>query len=364
MTIKADRQKLAEFCREVFQAAGLEAQHAATVSDNLMEAELRGVRSHGLIQVKNYVDGLKSGAINKNPRIKVLKETPGTLLIDGDLAPGSASGGYAMAKCIEKARETGVASAAVKNGTHFGMAASYAMTALPHDMLGFAFCNAKPRIAVHGSIDKNVGTNPVCVAIPADRQYPVVYDAATSKTAYNKVLYAFREGQKIEKGLALDEAGDETDDPATALNGAFLPFGGYKGSGLAIVVNVLCSLLTGTAIQPGAETQELQEDPWKIGFYFSAVDIAAFQDPKLFKKSVDLMITRLKSSRKKDGQEIYMPGELEYLSHAEQSAHGISLGEAIWSDLKALGRELALSFKVEDCVYPPCASNSVQAGTQ
>ncbi|MDR3229879.1 MAG: Ldh family oxidoreductase [Synergistaceae bacterium] len=350
MTIRLDRDRLTKFCREVFQAAGLAAEHAAIVSDNLMEAELRGVRSHGLIQVKNYAESLKNGTFNKKPRIKVLRETQATLLVDGDMAPGSISGKYAMKKCIEKAGETGIASAAVRNGVHFGMAAWYAMTALPHDMLGFAFCNAQPRTAVYGSIDKNIGTNPICAAIPADREYPVVFDAATSQTAYNKILYAFKEGRRIEKGLALDAAGNDTDDPKTALDGPFLPFGGYKGSGLAIVVDILCSLLTGTAVRIDPETQEPREAIGKVGFYFSAVKIAAFQEPLLFKKTVDLMIKRLKSSRKREEQgKIYMPGELEFISHAEQSAHGINLGESVFDDLTALSRDWNLPFGVEDC---------------
>ncbi|MDR2006328.1 MAG: Ldh family oxidoreductase, partial [Acidaminococcales bacterium] len=117
METRFDKEKLAKFCLEIFQAAGLRPEHAACVVANLVAAELRGVRSHGLIQVKNYVDGLKSGVINKNPRIKTLKDAPSAVLIDGDAAPGAVSGVCAMDKCIEKAKITGMAGAAVKNGT-------------------------------------------------------------------------------------------------------------------------------------------------------------------------------------------------------------------------------------------------------
>ena len=350
MTMRLDKEKLSAFCVEIFQAAGLCREYAARVTDCLIAAELRAVRSHGLVQAKNYVGGLKSGAVNKNPRIKTLKDAPATILIDGDAAPGSVSGVYAMDKCIEKARTSGVASAAVKNGTHFGMAAYYAMRAIEYDMIGIAFCNARPRIAVHGGVSRALGTNPICAAIPAGREKPVIFDAATSKTAYNKVLYAFREGSGIEKGLAIDAGGNDTDDPAAALQGAFLPFGGYKGSGLAVVVQILCSLLTGAAFQFDEKTGGLSEDADKIGFYFTAVDIAAFQPPELFKKAVDLLTRRLKNSQKRTGQDkIYMPGELEYMAHAEQSARGVTLGKTVAADLDALRRELSLDGSVKDC---------------
>jgi LDH2 family malate/lactate/ureidoglycolate dehydrogenase len=231
------------------------------------------------------------------------------------------------------------------------MAAYYAMRALGHDMIGFAFCSARPRIAVHGGISRALGTNPICAAIPAARENPVVFDAATSKTAYNKIVYALREGRGLEKGLAIDARGQDTDDPAAALRGALLPFGGYKGSGLAVIVQILCSLLTGAAFQFDEKTHGLRENPDKIGFYFMAVDIAAFQPPELFKKSVDLLARRLKNSQKTSGQgTIYMPGELEYLAHAEQSARGLILGEGVAADLDALRRELALDGNVADCL--------------
>ncbi|MDR3348509.1 MAG: Ldh family oxidoreductase [Acidaminococcales bacterium] len=350
METKFDKEKLAVFCQEILQAAGLAPEHAARVAGNLVAAELRGVRSHGLIQVKNYVGGIKSGAINKNPQIKTLKEAPAAVLIDGDAAPGAVSGVYAMDKCIKKAKTTGMAGAAVVNGTHFGMAAYYAMRALEHDMIGFAFCNARPRTAVHGGISRALGTNPICAAIPAEQEPPVVFDAATSKTAYNKILYALREGRGIEKGLALDAHGNDTDDPAAALQGAFFPFGGYKGSGLAVVVQILCSLLTGAACQLDEKTRGLQDDPDKIGFCFMAVDIAAFQPPELFKKSVDLLARRLKNSQKANPQDaIYLPGELEHITCAGQSAHGITLGESVAADLDALRQELSLAGSVADC---------------
>jgi LDH2 family malate/lactate/ureidoglycolate dehydrogenase len=348
MLARLDREKLGEFCREIFQAAGLGPEHAAAVAGNLVAAELRGVRSHGLMQAQNYVAGLKSGAINKNPKLKIIKDAPAAVLIDGDLAPGAVSGVYAMDKCIEKAKVAGVASAAVKNGTHFGMAAYYAMRALAHDMIGFAFCNARPRVAVYGGVSRALGTNPICAAIPAGLKSPVVFDAATSKTAYNKILYALREGRKIEKGLGLAPDGQDTDDPATALAGVFLPFGGYKGSGLSVVVQILCSLLTGAAFRE--EADGLREDADRVGFYFMALDIAAFQPPELFKKAVDLLIRRLKNSPKIAGQDkIYMPGELEYATYAEQTARGVILSETTAADLDALRRELSLDGSAGDC---------------
>ncbi|GHV29129.1 lactate dehydrogenase [Synergistales bacterium] len=351
MEKRFDAEKLKTFLRDIFQAAGLEYDYSAAVSDNLVEAELRGVYSHGVIQARNYADRLKNGSINPKPSIKILRETPGTLTVDGDFAPGAVSGTFAMNRCLAKAAETGIASVAVRNGTHFGMAAYYAMRALPRDMIGFAFCNSKPHVAVYGSIDGEIGTNPICAAVPAYGEYPVVFDGATSKTAYNKVLYAFKEGLKIENGLVFDEQGADTDDPAAALKGALLPFGGYKGSGLAVIVEIFCSLLTGTSVQLDADTGEPEETPDKVGFYFSAIDVAAFGEPVFFKKSVDMLIRRLKNLRRKDERApIYMPGELEFRRHEEGSANGVKLGGAAAESLASLGEELKLPIGVEDLV--------------
>jgi LDH2 family malate/lactate/ureidoglycolate dehydrogenase len=323
-----DWRKLLAFCTEAFRAAGCSDEHAKTVADNLMQAELRGVRSHGLLHVKEYIEKLQSGAINKAPRLRVLNETSGALLVDGDHAPGSVSGTFAMDMCVGKAAVTGTASAAVRNGTHFGMAAYYAMRALPRDMIGFAFCSAQPRVAVYGGIDGVMGTNPICAAVPAGSEFPIVYDGATSAITYNRTFLAAREGRVIERGLLLDKDGNDTDDPGALFDGGvFLPFGGYKGSGLAVLVNVLCTLLTG-----------ISEDLTNVGFYFAAVDVRVFQEPGLFKRSVDAMVRRMKASRKRGGCEhIYMPGEIEFLNHAEQSKNGVALSESVLSDLVELG---------------------------
>jgi LDH2 family malate/lactate/ureidoglycolate dehydrogenase len=221
------------------------------------------------------------------------------------------------------------------------MAAYYAMEALPLDMIGFAFCNALPKVAVYGGIDGQMGTNPICAAIPASEEFPVVFDAATTKIAWNKIRYASKEGLGIESEVALDENGNDTQDPTAALAGVLLPFAGYKGSGLAIVVNILCSLLSGAAVN--IEADEPREKVGKVGFYFSAVDIAAFQEPSFFKKSVDLMIRRMKSSRVRKGfDRIYMPGELEYIQFTDQTAKGVELGDAVLAELRGVGGEFGL----------------------
>jgi LDH2 family malate/lactate/ureidoglycolate dehydrogenase len=186
-----------------------------------------------------------------------------------------------------------------------------------------------------------MGTNPICAAVPALEELPVVYDGATTKVAWNKIHYARKEGSKIDKGLVLDKDGSETDDPEKAE--VLLPFARHKGSGLAIVVNALCSLLTGAAACTDLETGGLCEEVGRVGFYFSAVDIAAFQEPLFFKKSMDLMIRRMKSSRKRAGQErIYMPGELEFIEHGEQSANGVELSEAVLAELRGVGSEFGV----------------------
>lgn len=350
MNVKMSPQKVARFCTETFTTFNVNKPDAATIADNLLQAELRGVRSHGLVQVKNYINYFKSGRINASPKIRIENESTATLVVDGDNGPGSVTGKWTMEKCIEKAKNSGAAFATVKNGTHFGMAAYYAMMALEHDMIGIASCNAGTIVSVYGGISRALGTNPICLAAPADKHLPLVYDGATSEAAFNKIFFAHTEGRKIPFGWALDSEGNDTDDPKKAMEGSLIPFGGYKGSGLSVFVNVFCGLLSGAAVQKDLQTGEISESPQSVGFLFGAIDISRFQPPEQFKKAVDVMIDRLKASKKKSGiSSILMPGEPEFLKKEENLRSGLCVGRGVLNDLKEVEKICNTSLHIDDC---------------
>lgn len=328
---------LKKFCSDVFQTLGLNENSANIVADNLVEAELRGVRSHGIAKVKDYVKFIEKGIFNPNPNIKIVKEDLAILSIDGDFGMGAVTGKYAMEKCIEKAKTTGIACATVINGTHFGMAAYYSMLALENNMIGISLCNSGNIMTVYGGISRSLGTNPISIAVPTNKNLPVVFDAATSEAAFNKICFAHIDGRDIPLGWAVDKNGDPTTKPEDALQGAVIPFGGYKGSGLAIMVNILSALLNGAFLQSKNDSINKGEHSNGVGFFFAAIDISKFQDIITFKDSVDLFVEDLKSStRAKDTEEIYMPGELEYLRKEENLKSGLPIVEGVFNDLKEI----------------------------
>ncbi len=325
------------FCTEALEATGVPAQDAAVVAANLVEAELRGLSSHGVSRLGIYIDNLLKGNYNPRPDIKILQERNSTMLIDGDFAVGAISGTRAMSLCLEKAEQTGASFAAVCKGTHFGIAGFYSMMALERNMIGIAMCNSILLMSVYGGISRTLGTNPLSIAIPAGIRYPLVFDAATSQVAVGKIMVAELEGQQIPEGWAIDQHGSPTTDPQEAMAGAALPFGGYKGSGLAIMVNVFSTMLSGAflSVKPGGS---------QIAFFFGAIDVASFQDVDAFKQGIDAMIEELKTSPKAAGAgEIYMPGELEYLRKESNSQHGIEIGPGVLRELKNVKNKLALS---------------------
>lgn len=348
---RLDSEKLAEFCIEIFEKLGISEAEARTVADNLIEAQLRGVQSHGIAKVINYADYIEKGTFNTKPDIKVLRESPSTIAIDGDHGMGAVLGKFAMEKCIEKAKISGIASATVSKGSHFGMAGFYAMMALKENMIGIALCNSGNVMTIYGGTSRALGTNPISIAVPANEKYPVVFDAATSEAAFNKIRIANTEGRDIPAGWAIDKNGQATVSAKKALEGAVIPFGGYKGSGLAVMVNILTTVLSGAFLDAHGEESKKGETSKSVGFYFSAIDIEKFQDVDIFKTSIDLMVDELKASdRNEDVENIFMPGELEYLRKEENLRLGVEVGGGVLDDLKWLQKKYASNHRIEDCI--------------
>lgn len=351
MSIRVDYNKMIELLTEIFEKCGLVTEHAAIVAENLVMAESRGVRSHGLVQVKNYVGKYEKGLYNATPRIREIKENGGTLIIEGDNGPGAVCGKYAMQRTIEKAKETGIAVTVVRNSTHFGMAEYFAKDAAAENMIGFAFTNVSvPLVAPFGGYTKQLGTNPICIAVPAGEHEPVIFDAATSEAAFNKVIYARAEGKKIPEGWAVDGKGNPTTDPNAVIEeGALVSFGGYKGYGLAFMVNILTGLLSGACLLK-EEDGTVRENENGVGFNFAAIDISRFMDPEDFKKLVDVFVDRVKnSSRTEENIPILVPGEPEHAKYLDALEHGIEIFPGVQAELEEVERHLQTTRTLESC---------------
>lgn len=348
---RLDSEKLAEFCIEIFGKLGISDVEARTIADNLIEAQLRGIQSHGIAKVINYADYIEKGIFNTKPDIKILRESHATIAIDGDHGMGAVLGKFAMEKCIEKAKISGIASATVSKGSHFGIAGFYSMLALKENMIGIALCNSGNVMTIYGGTSRVLGTNPISIAVPANEKYPIVFDAATSEAAFNKIRIADIEGRDIPKGWAIDKNGEATVNAKEALSGAVIPFGGYKGSGLAVMVNILTTVLSGAFLDAHGDETKKGETSKSVGFYFSAIDIEKFQDVAIFKASIDLMVDELKASgRNEDVENIFMLGELEYLRKEENLRFGVEIGGGVLDNLKKLQKKYALKNRIEDCI--------------
>jgi len=331
MSITVDSKKIHSLLTEIFETSGLTHEEALTVAENLVQAEMRNIRSHGLVQTANYSRFIQEGKFKSNAQIKIISEGPSTLAIDADHAPGSVAGKYAMARTIEKARKNGVAITTVKNGTHFGYAAYYAKEALPENFIGLAFTSTGPVVAPFGGVQRLLGTNPICVAVPAGHERPVIFDAATSNQAYNKVFFAYTEGRQIPDDWGLDKDGNTTTDPKDIVEdkGALLPFGGYKGYGLSFIVFILTTLLSGTSIQESSQ-DKVSENTRKISYNFAAIDISRFTDIKSFKENLDYSIKQIKESRKRPGvEEIFVPGEIEFNNYEKAEKEGLLIYDGV-----------------------------------
>lgn len=311
---------------------GVSDEHAAIVADNLVEAELREVKSHGIARVKDYADSLSAKKFNAIPNIRIVRENISTIAVDGDYGLGAVSGKFAMEKCLDKAEKSGAAFATVGRGRHFGIAGFYAMMALERDMIGIALCNSDHNMNVYGGTSRVLGTNPICIAAPAAKRYPLVFDAATSQVAFNRIKNAALEGREIPQGWALDSEGKPTTDAKEALVGGVVHFGGYKGSGLAVMVQVLSGILSSAFLSAVQDREGITRDG--VGFFLGAIHIGSFLEVAVFKQGVDEFIDYLKASRPDSSLEaIYMPGELEFLRKEKNLQQGVEISESILQDL-------------------------------
>jgi L-2-hydroxycarboxylate dehydrogenase (NAD+) len=348
---RVDHQKLTRFVSQAFQKLGVPENDAEIAAKVLVAADLRGVDTHGVIRFNPnawYVKWLQEGSMNPTPNIRVVSENGSTALIDGDTGIGMVIGHRAMELAIQNAKSSGVAMVAVRNSRHFGMSAYYAMRALPHDMIGIAMTNASRQVVPTFGREAKFGTNPICFAVPADKELPFVLDMATTTAAAGKLEVAVRHGDAIPLGWALDENAEPTTDPKVAQKARrLLPLGGtreggsHKGYGLAIVVEILCGVLTGTITA-------LNSNQEPRGHFFGAIRIDAFRSVADFKMDMDRLIRELKSTAPMEGQKrVFVAGEIEFETTQERAARGIPLHSSVLDGLRAVSEQLGLSYDLE-----------------
>lgn len=336
------------FVQRIFVAAGLPEADAAVVTDNLLQADLRGHSSHGISRARVYCNRIRDGFVATEPVMKVINETPAAFHLDGGHGMGAVVAARAMRLCVEKARTSGIAMCSVRAGTHFGIASYFTMQAAANDMIGYACSNAPATMAPWGGITPMLGTNPFSMSIPAARHRPIVFDSASSIVARGKINLAEIEDRPIPLGWAIDQKGRPTTDASEALKGSVLPFGEHKGYCIALMIDILSGILSGASYGPhlgplwnNAETYQ------NLGFFLMAIDIASFRDIDDFKGQIDQMIDDIKASENApDTDEILVPGEIEFRNEQYNHKHGILVGAGVLNDLEELRREFALEMNL------------------
>lgn len=351
-------EKVRDFTNEVFIKMGCSPSDAELATKVLVSADLRGIDSHGVARLIGYVRLWENGRINPTPDIKLVHETPSTGVIDGDAGLGLVVAPKAMEIVIEKAKNVGSGWISVKNSNHYGIAGYHAMMALEHDMIGMSMTNASPLVAPTFSTERMLGTNPIAVAIPADKQPPFVADFATTTAANGKLEILQRKGEEAPLGWIQDKEGHQTTNPHELKEGgALLPLGGdrihssHKGFCLGSIVDIFSAVFSGANYGPWAPPfvsfLPMPENPVGegLGHFFGAMRIDGFRPASEFKSHMDTWIERFRAAESAEGMpDVVIPGDPERLSEIERLKEGIPLNEKVVLDLKEVAKKFELSF--------------------
>jgi uncharacterized oxidoreductase len=345
--VQADR--LTRIGAVLLKAAGASDEEANAVAVGCVNANLAGHDSHGAIAIPTYIDRIKAGHIVPGAKWTIVQESPTTTVIDGHWGFGFHVNAKAMALTIEKAKTANLAACTVFRQSHVGRLAAYPMMAIKEGMIGLATADSgrSPKhVAPFGGREARLGTNPISIAVPSDLEAPFYLDMATSAVAAGKIQLAAARGEEIPTGWIVDSEGRQTTDPTQfRKGGALLPLGGtegYKGSGLAAMVEVLCGLLTGLGF--GVEPSGRHND----GCFMAVFNVAAFRPLKEFKKEVAEFARYLKATPPSEGSSgVFYPGEVEFIREQQRKVSGIDVDDATWEKLGALAGEYKLAAELD-----------------
>ncbi|MDH5483517.1 MAG: Ldh family oxidoreductase [Candidatus Bathyarchaeota archaeon] len=347
------------FCSEALERLGVSHENAQITANVLVEADLRGIESHGVARLRRYVSGIQQGIMQPKANPKLIEETLNTATIDGDGGLGQPTSYRAMERAIIKARKHSLGFVAVRNSNHFGIAGYYAMMALAHDMIGVCTTNSEVLVVPTFARNAILGTNPIAIAIPAAKERPFMLDMSTSTVTRGKLEVYARMEKSIPINWATDEKGVATNDPARVLQniirrvgGGLLPLGGaseetggHKGYGLALAMEIFSAVLPGAlyADRVYPKNENGKPLPSGIGHFFGAMRIDAFRPKEGFKRDMDDLIRRLKTAQKAKGADrIYIHGEKEFENAERLAKQGIPLSPKIVEDLRTIADQLGM----------------------
>ena len=342
--VRVDWEALRTFCEEVLGAVGVPQNDARIVAASLVDADLSGMKSHGVTRLNDYLLRMEQGLMTPTTKIDIARETPSTALLDANDGWGQVVSERAVELVIEKAKEVGSAWVGVRNSNHNGTAAYWTVKIAREGMVGICSMNTSPVMAAHGSRRPTLGTNPLSIAVPSSSGSPVVLDMATSKQARGKIILAAKNNDPIPEGWAITGEGLPTTDAKEALKGSVLPLGGPKGSGLAIMLDILTGVLTGAEF--GAKMPRMYDDPQpqRVGHMFSAISIEAFMPMTEFLSRMDEKELETRQGPPAPGFErVAMPGDGTHERMATHREDGIPLTAEVYADLLAAAERYDVS---------------------
>ena len=320
----------------IFKKFGLSNNHASISANALINAELVGAYGHGLSRLKMYCERLRKKVINPKPKIKIKKISQSISHIDADNSIGFVAADTGIKIAINNAKKTGIGLVAIKNSGHYGLSGYYAEQAVRKNLITMIYTNAPPAVAPHGAIKSLFGTNPICFGAPTGAKAPFILDTSISMINRGKIRVAARNNQKIPEGVALDKFGKPTTDAKKALQGIQLPLAGFRGSGLAWMVDILSGVLTGG--NHAGRVKDPFEDfsgPQNIGHLFITFKTNLFVKDYI-KRIKDNIKTIKKLPKIKGIKEIMYPGQNKYKRFNLNSKKEIKLSEIIKKDLEYL----------------------------
>jgi LDH2 family malate/lactate/ureidoglycolate dehydrogenase len=354
--VRVEHESLKSFVVEVFNSLDVPKEHGQIVAEALVLADLMGVESHGVQRLSRYTGGIRIGSVNTRANVRILSESASTAFIDGDSGLGQMVAYKAMEMAKKKAEEAGASIVGVRNSHHFGMAGYYVLNAIENNMIGMVMTNSEALVAYTHTLGRSLGTNPIAIGCPTKNPPPILFDAAMGVVPIGKIEVYAKEGKKIPLGWAMGPDGELLTDPHEVLakKGAILPLGGlgeemggHKGAGLALFVDLLSGVLTGSNWGRNVK-HTLNKEPANVGHFMLVLDVKRFMPLDQFLENVEKFKQYVKSLHKiSHDSEVWVPGEKAWLTMETRKRIGIPIHKNILKELKDESEKTGVEFIVK-----------------
>jgi LDH2 family malate/lactate/ureidoglycolate dehydrogenase len=327
---------LTDFACRLLEAAGAPAPKARLVADCLVDANLRAVDSHGVQLLTFYLERLGRGEVDSLADGRVVSENGGCVVYDGENGLGQVVSDNCCGHAVRLGKEHGLSIVVARESNHFGTASFWARRISAEGLIGVVMCNASPIVSPWQGREGRIGTNPICVSLPGNAGRPWLLDMATTTVAAGKIFKAFFAGEpEIPAGWALDTSGVPTTDTRTAYQGLLMPLGGYKGSGLGMLVEILCGVLGGGAMSTEVGGVKTVGRPARNSQVFMGIDVSRFMPMDQFQQRTRWLVTEVKSAAPAQGyDEVLVAGDPEWLAEETRRRDGVPIAEGVWKKLE------------------------------